>query len=322
MNKQYLFSIVACVVTFLTSCTGSKTITHTLPEGQSTYCSPTISYTHEATNLPVSNFDSLSNANPILSNYLSEHDRLMANALGITPALVQLAAMRSDTTVIRHQQYTKLIIVIQNRLLLAASEIDGIAAELDCEGERAEQLAHYLDNLNNKRSIRLTAASIIIGAAITIATAVVSTSDTQNAIGISGGLVTAALGALILNPAGKKISIDYSHRNILHDIWFAPTSSDIYTPFVWYVLNEKKFSNSHQVALTQSIRTRWTNFEFDNAMDAGKEELFFGRGGIYTAEDLHTRAALLNQLQSTIRSIHQDMQSLHASVSNLYKIRD
>ncbi|HTJ52458.1 MAG TPA: hypothetical protein VL443_23525 [Cyclobacteriaceae bacterium] len=322
MSKRYLFGIGVCVVTFFTSCTGSKTITHTLPEGQSTYCSPTVSYSHRVMNRPVSNFDSLSNAHPILNSYLSEHDRIMANALGITSAIAQLATMRSDTTVVGHQQYAKLTIEIQNRLLLAASEIDGIAAELDCEGERAEQLAHYLDNLNNKRSIRLTAASIIIGAAITIATAAVSTSDTQNAIGISGGLVTAVLGALILNPAGKKISIDYSHRNILHDIWFAPTSSDIYTPFVWYVLNEKKFSNSYQVALTQSIRTRWTNFEFDNAMDASKEELFFGHGGIYTAEDLHTRAAFLNQLQSTIRSIHQDMQSLHASIGNLYKIQD
>ncbi|HEY9049325.1 MAG TPA: hypothetical protein VIN08_25660 [Ohtaekwangia sp.] len=317
MKQRHLLFVLAGIAAALASCTSSSIITHALPGSQSGYCAPSVSLAHRY--LPLANFDSLKHTDIVLASQLSEHDLLMANALGIAPLLSRLVR---DTSATQRVHYINLANEIQNRLLLAASEIDGIAAELDCEGERSEQLAHYLDNLNNKRNNRLTAASIIIGAAITVTTAAVSNSDAQNAIGISGGLVTAGLGALILNPAGKKIQMDYTHRNILHDIWYTPSTSAIYTPFVWYMLNEKKFSNSHQVSLAQSIRTRWTNFEFAGKLTASREKLLFDTGGIYTAEDLHTRAALLNQLQSTIRSIHQDMQSLHASVSMLLQKQD
>jgi len=315
MKMLYLL-ILFVVAVVVASCTGSSLVTHTGTDMRYDYCAPPVAYT--ATYWPLTNLDSLMQADIVITRQLSAHDLLMANALGIAPIVAQLVRLSADTSAAASLQRTRLGNRVQNRLLLAASEIDGIAAELDCEGERSEQLAHYLDNLNTRRNNRLTAASIIIGAAITVATAATSNSDAQNAIGISGGLVTAGLGAMMLNPPGKKIEMNFSRRNILHDIWYTPPASAIYTPFVWYMLNEKQFSNSHQVSLAQNIRLRWTNFEFGGKLNPLREKLFFDAGGTYTAEDLHTRAALLNQLQSTLRSVHQDMQVFHAAVSKFY----
>jgi hypothetical protein len=61
------------------------------------------------------------------------------------------------------------------------------------------------------------------------------------------------------------------------------------------------------ILLAQSIRSRWLHFEFDGKPDQKQTDLLFGNGGFYHADDLHMRAAMLNQLQSTIRSINQDL---------------
>jgi len=75
-------------------------------------------------------------------------------------------------------------------------------------------------------------------------------------------------------------------------------------------LNEKYFSNSGKVSLVQSIKKRWLEFDLGKQVDKADEQLYFGAGGVYKADDLHTRAAMLNELQSTVRSINQDLQGL------------
>jgi hypothetical protein len=84
-------------------------------------------------------------------------------------------------------------------------------------------------------------------------------------------------------------------------------SNKNYPVFVWNILHEKQFSNSGEVTLAQSIRGRWMQFEFNGKPDKKQIDLLFGSGGFYHADDLHMRAAMLNQLQSTIRSINQDL---------------
>jgi|GEM_PF-5690272 hypothetical protein len=45
--------------------------------------------------------------------------------------------------------------------------------------------------------------------------------------------------------------------------------------------------------------------------------LHCGRGGLYHADELHTHAAMLDQLQSTIQSINQDLASLVVVIESL-----
>ncbi|MDQ6478231.1 hypothetical protein [Dyadobacter sp. LHD-138] len=109
----------------------------------------------------------------------------------------------------------------------------------------------------------------------------------------------------------------FGFKNVLEDIWFAPEQSRIYSPFMWYMLKEKRFSNNQQEPLVQTIKSRWDKFELDKDMDDATVQLLFKNGGIYDADNLHTRATMLNQLQSTIRSVSQDMQSLISSLNSM-----
>src|SRR5207253_2502255 len=105
-----------------------------------------------------------------LTRRFSQHDLLMANAMGILPLLRTLIRLQKAKSTQRSEQ-VEVKQKILNRLLLASTEISSLAAELDCEGERADQLATYLDQKDTRRIRRLTLLSVVIGAATTVATA-------------------------------------------------------------------------------------------------------------------------------------------------------
>ncbi|WP_170132748.1 hypothetical protein [Pedobacter cryoconitis] len=183
-------------------------------------------------------------------------------------------------------------------------------------GERADMAAAYLDGINSKRNTRLTVGSVIIGALTTVATAVITKNSVQTAVGIGGGLTSAGLGALTINPKGKQLEFEHDH-NLLRTIWSEPKTNTDYPEFVWSMLHEKSFSNKGDVTLSQSIKNRWIQFEFDGHIDQDQETLLFGKGGYYRSDDLHTRATMINQLQSTIRSLNQDLTSLIAFIAQM-----
>jgi hypothetical protein len=85
--------------------------------------------------------------------------------------------------------------------------------------------------------------------------------------------VSAGFGALTINSSGKKIEFLHA-RNLLQDIWTGSPDASHYPPAVWYILNEKKFSNSGQVSLVQHIKSRWLQFEFNSKVDKKEEALF------------------------------------------------
>ena len=294
---------------FLSGCSAHKVIEASRLNTQSNYCAPTIAYTYDPADLPLRNPDSLVRLDSSLSRALSPHDLLTANAIGALPLILEL--LRTSGL---HRLEVK--VHIHDRLLSASTEINSVAAELDCEGERADQLGIYLDNLNKKRSNLLTAASILAAAGTTLATVLVNGDGAKNAVAISGGLLSAGLTAFTISPRGRRIRLLHD-RNLLRDVWYAPAASTVYPPSVWYILREKAFSNGGQVSLLESIHRRWIEFELNGQPDSARQALLFGGGGVYSADDLHTRANMLNQLQATVRAINQDLQGLMLALDRL-----
>lgn len=247
---------------------------------------------------------------------VSAHDQLLCHLLGISGYVNELWTLKKDSLNHNMTKYLFLKQKISSRLLLAQSEINSVAAELDCEGERSDMAAHYLDGINGKRNTNFTVGALVVGAVTTVVTAIVKNNNVQNTIAITGGLAGAGLGAMTINPKGKKV--EYLHdRNLLKSIWKDPASNADYPDFVWKMLHEKSFSNTGNSSLAQSIRDRWLKFGFDGKIDADQEALLFGTGGYYRADELHIRSSMTNQLQSTIRSMQQDLSSLVAFVATL-----
>lgn len=241
----------------------------------------------------------------------------MSEATGITSLLTSALETARDTSLVARLHRTDLRQRVAEQLALVSLQIQAVSAELDCEGERVDEVANYLDKLNSKRNNGLIIASVILGALTTGAAALVNDNNLNKGVALSGGLISAGLGALTINYAGKKI--EFLHpRNLLRDIWADSLMGDHYPPTVWYVLHDKTFSNSGQTTLGHNLKNRWLQFELGGKTGKEKEQLLFGPGGVYTSEDLHTRSALINQLQATIRSIQQDLSSLALSVNGFF----
>ncbi|GAB3894021.1 hypothetical protein [Spirosoma agri] len=306
--------VVASTVLLSVSCRTSKVLDQQ-SKAESDYCVPALQYAYDPAYLPRPDVDAFLRADTSLTKRYSRHDLLMANASGVLPLLKELIQLEKTplTTanrlerVIKRQQ-------IQQRLALASTELSSFAAELDCEGERADQLATYLDQKDTRRVRRLTIFSVVIGAVTTVATALIQADNTGKIVGISGGLVSAAAGGLAAFSSNK--SVIFTHkRNLLADLWYQPAQSSVYPPLIWYVLTEKTFSNSGQTSISANIRQRWRGYVLEGT-SSDEQTLYFGSGGNYQADDLHTRANMLNQLQSSVRSINQDLQGLLLSLGN------
>ena len=129
-------------------------------------------------------------------------------------------------------------------------------------------------------------ASVVAGALTTAATALITQHNAQATVGISGGLVSAALALSTINPKGRKIEF-YHERNLLRPIWDQTPVNTGYPLFVWKMLHTRQFSNSGSITLAESIRSRWLQFQLNGKADKDKEGLLFGSGGYYHSDELH-----------------------------------
>jgi hypothetical protein len=193
-----------------------------------------------------------------------------------------------------------------------STTVASVAAELDCEGERADQVAGYLAEQDDRRTQRLNVLSIGIGAASGVGTTVIENKSGQYAFGIGGGLLAAGLGLLTLR---INHTAEFRHpRNLLADVWAEKPTSDLFPPSVWYMLTEPAFSNSGQTSLAYNTRQRWQHYgqlaHPDSKQGQALTALLFGPGGRYSANQLTVRANMLNELQSAVRLLNQELQGL------------
>jgi len=278
------------------------------------YCDPPQVYRYNSADTPLAELQSVLDS--VLTARYSRRNLLVANAAGVLLPLKTLTRLEH----LAQQQPTeanKLAVLVQRqqvlgRLQLMATAIASTAAELDCEGERADQVAGYLAEQENQRVQRLTVLSIGVGAVAGIGTTVFDQKAPQYAFGVGGGLLTAGLGLLTLTSHHK---ILFEHpRNLLTDVWEEKPASALYPPSVWYCLHEKAFSNRGETSVAHNTRQRWQHYgqlAQPNSPEGRRQQaLLFGAGGTYSIDELRIRANMLNELQAAVRLISQDLQAL------------
>ncbi|MDM1398781.1 MULTISPECIES: hypothetical protein [Myroides] len=298
---KLIIVLIGC--TFLASCS-SVIKSSRVTVLQENYCAPNIVYTDDTTEEQRA-FEDLG-----VKQKLSTHDYRLASHLGLVP---QLAKFINSTDPIERLEAKQQIII---RVQLFQTEIDALAAELDCNGERYDQLARVLDAKNGTTNTQLTVASIAIGAAVTLSTALITNDNTNKGLNIAGGVVGTGLGFLLLNPKGKKVELK-TNRSLLSNIWFEQNDNFAFPPAVWRVMNDKSFSNEGKLSLIQTLKNRWLFFAFDEEISKKEEELYFGKGGFFKSDGIHLMSDMNNELQATVKTIQQDLRSLIYNVSLL-----
>ncbi|MFC5874142.1 hypothetical protein SAMN05443633_105236 [Chryseobacterium arachidis] len=279
------------------------------------YCKAPFKYNYD-NKIPSYNSDSIIAANKDLTAIFSDQSILILNALDNLDEVHQIMELKKSTSLESQVKVLQLKSKINSKITIALTELDAVAAEFDCEGERVAQIGNYVDNLNDSRNNKLILYSIVAGAAASIAGGIVKDDAWSSAIDIGGGALGAGFGLATLNPKGKKVEFIHQ-RNLLRDIWNEKLQSPNFPPFVWYMYTERKFSNKDGIPIIQSIKKRWLHFQFDNNAKAADGSVIFSDGGLYRADDLHNRAAMLNQMQSATRTINQNINYLLLDLDKL-----
>lgn len=286
-----------------TACGTQRHAVH--PSRDIPYCTPTTNYPEEQRA-----YWAEPQTVPLAAHGLDRHSERMCQILGITAAVDRLQRMGPDS--VGSLEHLVLEMRIRDRISLARTQILAVAAEIACEAARAESLADELDVKNDRRNTRLTVASVVVGAAATIATVAINDGPTETAAGVGGGLLSIGLGALTISPKGRVHHFTHE-RNLLRAIWYNDLTIPGYPYVVEQLLNDPLLSNSGTVPLAGSLRERWAASIFLGS-DSELEALLFGSGGGYHADELHTRAELLEQLAATVNGLHQDLASLMGAI--------
>lgn len=309
----YLFAVVCLMI----SCVSKKNqaIRQNILTLRDSYCKAPFKYNY-TNKLPSYNSDSILAANKELKGMFSDQSILILNALNNLDDVHKIIELKKDSSLTSQVKVLQLKSKINNKITIALTELDAVAAEFDCEGERVAQVGNYVDNLNDSKNNKLILFSIVTGAAASIAGGIVKDNGWSNAIDIGGGVLGAGFGLATLNPKGKKVEFIHQ-RNLLRDIWTGKLQSSNFPPFIWYMYTEKKFSNKEKHSIIDNMRERWLHYQFDDDKEAADKSVIFSDGGYYRADDLHNRAAMLNQMQSATRTINQNINYLLLDLDRL-----
>ncbi len=311
-----LFSTGILLSLLLTACASFKSapLGSQLKKGN---CNQQVVYRYTAEDLPRPLHEL--NLDTALTSRFSFSALNAAQAIGVLQPLRQYLQAweeyRSAPTVEKSAEVLALTQRINQLITVAYLEIAAAAGEMDCEEERADQIAAYLKGKEEEVEMKLTVGAIVVGALGAVVTGILLTNDepgnASEALGIGTGLVEATLGALIL--AGNRKVAFYHHRNALSDIWTGPKTSTIFPPSVWYYLTYEK-PDSGERSLRQQLVDQWLAFSrLAEVKEKDKEKvygLFFGEGGHYTAEQLAERANMYDQVEAQINLMKQDLKQL------------
>lgn len=241
----------------------------------------------------------------LLINRFSNTALATASVCRLLPALRELvrAEQRGGSTAPARQR-------IDERLTVATLELASVAAELDCHEETADQVADYLAEEKNSRTRTLTLMSILIGAFGGVLTSVMALRNVgkqtikYSAIGF--GLLGAGIGLTSLT-SNQQVTIRHE-RNPLRDVLDGPTNSAYFPPLVWAYLNQPNARNPKNRSIRQHLLSRWAAFE--GVTKTADRNKLVGAAGDYTADQLHRRANLFDQLESEVNLMYYDLQRL------------
>lgn len=315
-HKQIIFLTILILSLMLTSCSGLKDIS-SLPNLDKSNCYNQKDYHYTSDELPKPIYQI--KVDTILSKQFSFESLNVANAIGLLQPLTKYAVLKSVYDKIPNLDLKVNLLEIRqtitDKINTSSLEISSVTSELDCEEERADQIANYLKSRVEEREKNLVIGSIVVGAAGAIAAEGLNNSESVGNAGsyvaVGASLIEATLGILMLT---NKQKINFMHlRNTPGEIWNAPPTSSTLPPAIWYYLNYKD-DDKRKESLRELLIENWTTFgqvEKSNKQANHKtDELYFGKGGQYSSEELKNRADMYDQIEAYINLMKQDLKIL------------
>jgi hypothetical protein len=205
---------------------------------------------------------------------------------------------------------------VVTRVQLATLEVSGLVAEIECEAQRADQVQDRLKDVQTTRVTSQTILGVIFGGLANILSGGISMAtgagDAGNIASVAGGALEVLFGT---SANFTKVRQEFSHpRNHLAAVWDGAPHSEYFSRHAWRFLTEPGFRDLEGHSLRDVMVQTWQEEgrlgEPGSAREKERRELLFGSGGIYDSEQLHVREAMLQQLESSIQLMHQELETL------------
>lgn len=315
LKQVSLFSAIMSSV-ILTSCLGVKEISSNITTGKSN-CYNQTDYHYTIEDVP--KMLGAQNIDTTLHQNFSFEALNVANAIGVLDLLKEHHSLKikysQNPTIENRLNLIERQQTIIQKINISSLEISSVTSELDCEEERADQIANFLIGKAEEREKNLVIGSIVVGAVGAITTEGLNNSSSMGKSGsyvaIGTALIEATLGILMLTN-NKKVSFSHE-RNTLGEIWYGPPTSKTLPPSIWYYLNYKD-SNKRKESLRELLIEHWATFgqiEKKNKKNIqNSDEIYFGMGGKYSSEQLKNRADMYDQIEAYINLMKQDLKLL------------
>lgn len=323
MTRNFIFPTLIGLACLFVSCAGTKSMQLSGIQSQGS-C-----YTHFGQDKPNSSvpppFHTIS-LDTQLINRFSPRSLQVAHAIGVLDSISEYMRRKKiaghTPTVEQRLNGIEALLRMNKKIDIASLEISSIASKMDCEEERADQVAAFLQGKEEDAERKYVIASLVIGAAGTITSELldrkVSTARAATTVAIGASVAEAALGVLLL--LNKKKIIFQHERNVLADIWTGPETSDFFPVSVWYFLNYE-WPGSDTLSLRKQLVERWLSFgQMADTKEKNKvsvQNLYFGKGGKYTADQLTNRADMYDQLEAAITLMKQDLKLLSVELEEV-----
>jgi hypothetical protein len=202
------------------------------------------------------------------------------------------------------------------RLQLATLEVSGLVAEIECEVQRADQVQDRLRDIQLTRTTSQTILGVIFGGLANILSGGIGLAtragDAGNIVSVTGGALEVLFGT---SANFTKVRQEFSHpRNHLTPVWDGSPQSDLFSQRAWRFLSEPGSRDLEGHSLRDVMLQTWQEVgklgEPGSIREKERKELLFGSGGIYDSEQLHVRETMLQQLESSIQLMHQELETL------------
>jgi hypothetical protein len=238
----------------------------------------------------------------------------IADIMDLLPLLNRMAqleveqAAQADIERVRRKVVT--------RLQLATLEVSGLVAEIECEVQRADQVQDRLRDIQTTRTTSQTILGVIFGGLANILSGGIGMAtgagDAGNIVSVTGGALEVLFGT---SANFTKVRQEFSHpRNHLAAVWDGSPQSEFFSPRAWRFLTDPNGRALEGHSLRDVMLQTWQEEgKLGKAGSAREEEriaLLFGSGGVYDSEQLHIREAMLQQLESSIQLMHQELETL------------
>lgn len=200
------------------------------------------------------------------------------------------------------------------RLISLETQLSAMVFEAECTGELIEAMIFELADKSDVRSLKFAVGSLVVGAAAATGSGAWDLAGSESkgpaVVALTGGLLSAALGAAAFVPRDERLHFNHAH-NLLTPILRAEDPEQLFPLFVFRLLTSP--GSNGAPSPRETLLKKWRALIDDHVPQAERaavEEILYGAGGTYDQNLLSLRERMYDALETELNALARDLELL------------